>query len=69
MSAWQRTEKGRAFREAMRGRGEPPSGGEHGYSGYVNYGCRCDPCAQAERDYVHNLRERTRLAVSRVGAK
>jgi hypothetical protein len=55
-SEFQRTEVGRAYREAMRARGEPPLGHEHGYSAYVNYGCRCAICRAAKADYAARRR-------------
>lgn len=28
-------------------RGQVPPGGSHGYSGYINFGCRCPVCTEA----------------------
>jgi hypothetical protein len=55
---FQRTETGRRYREAMRARGEPPPGVPHGYSGYVNHGCRCETCRAAKAEYAASRRKR-----------
>lgn len=55
-AAYQRTPAGRAYREAMRARGMPPPGVPHGYSAYVNHGCRCETCRAAKAEYAARRR-------------
>jgi len=56
------SEATRAYAQALRDRpGEPPS---HGYSGYVNYRCRCDICraAMAEANKRYQAKRKARKA-------
>lgn len=32
----------------------------HSYSGYINYGCRCDVCREANRVHIRDRRERAK---------